>query len=94
MDTLDLSGLSESRKRFLRELISLWRAHDRPEAEAEPEFTKLREEDLPPLPQWWEDALREAKNSPLARMSEDEIGQWTEDLAERGRQSRLAQQAS
>ncbi|MEW6754725.1 MAG: hypothetical protein AB1505_27650 [Candidatus Latescibacterota bacterium] len=89
MDTLDVTGLPEDRVRFLRELVALWRKRDRAE-----EVRKLREEDLPPLPDWWREALEEAKSSPLARMTEEEIGQLTEEWAERGRQRRLAQQAS
>lgn len=93
METLDVTGLPDERVRFLQELIAVWRAHSRAQQFA-PEFKKLRQEDLPPLPQWWEDALREAKDSPLARMTEEEIGQLTEEWAERGRQRRLAQQVS
>jgi 2,4-dienoyl-CoA reductase-like NADH-dependent reductase (Old Yellow Enzyme family) len=91
MDTLDLTGLSENRIRFLRELVALWRAHE--DAEREPAFKKISRKDLPPLPDWWRDALERAKDSPLAKMTEEEIGQWTEELAERGAQRRLAQPA-
>ena len=56
--------------------------------------TKINRADLPPLPSWWERAIERAKGSPLAKMSEKErSGQLTEELAERGRQRRLAEQA-
>ncbi len=91
MATLNVTGLSDNRIRFLRELIDLWRAREK--AGDEPEFKKISRKDLPPLPDWWRDAIERAKDSPLARMSEKEIGQWTEELAERGARRRLAQPA-
>mgnify|MGYP006971818132 CR=1 FL=1 len=91
MATLDVTGLSENRIRFLHELIALWRTHD--PAEHAPEFKKISHKDLPPLPDWWRDALERVKDSPLAQMTEEEIGQLCEDLAERSAQRRMAQQA-
>ncbi len=91
MDTLNVKGLPENRVKCLRELIARWKEEET--QESPPVFKKISKADLPPLPDWWQAALEEAKDSPLAHMSEEEIGQWTEKLAERGTQHRLAQQA-
>jgi hypothetical protein len=91
MDSIDVKGLPKNRVKFLQELIALWKEEET--QESTPAFKKISKADLPPLPDWWQEALEEAKDSPLAHMSEEEIGQWTEKLAERGAQNRLAQQA-
>ena len=91
MGTLDVTGLPASKVKFLQELIALWKEEE--SQDPPPAFKKISKADLPPLPDWWQAALEEAKDSPLAKMTEEEIGQWTEKLAERGAQHRLAQQA-
>jgi len=45
-------------------------------------FKKIRKEDLPEDPQWLKATAERVKKSPLAEMTEEEIGQWTEELAE------------
>ena len=87
MDTLNVTGLPKEKVRFLEQLIAEW------QDEVATGPTKINRADLPPLPSWWERAIERAKGSPLAKMSEKEIGQLTEELAERGRQRRLAEQA-
>ena len=54
----------------------------------------LREEDLPEEPAWFKAVSERAKNSPLAKMSEEEIGQWVEELAERGAKKHQASKAT
>lgn len=46
-------------------------------------FKEIRKEDLPELPEWWKQIQKEVKKSPLGKMSEKEIGQLCEELAER-----------
>ncbi len=83
MDTLDVKGLSEKQVSFLQRLIALWKRQGY-NAEPHPGLGRgnLRKEDLPELPAWWEQTLQRVKNSPFATMSEEEIGQLCEQLAE------------
>ena len=55
---------------------------------------KLKREDLPELPAWWKRNVERAQNSPLARMTEEDIGQLCEDLADEATRERAAQKAS
>ncbi|MCZ6633849.1 MAG: hypothetical protein O7G87_10610 [bacterium] len=50
---------------------------------AKPEkFKKIRKEDLREPPAWLKQAHESFKKGPLAHMSEKEIGQLSEDIAE------------
>lgn len=53
-------------------------------------FKKISRKDLPELPEWWKQALEDAKNSPLKNMTDEEIGQLCEELAERAAKKRQA----
>jgi len=50
-------------------------------------FKKISRKDLPELPEWWKQALEDAKNSPLKSMTDEEISQLCEELAERGQEA-------
>ncbi|MBI2504534.1 MAG: hypothetical protein HYW07_15035 [Candidatus Latescibacteria bacterium] len=83
MSTLDLNGLSERQVHFLQRLVASWkRRNPGPEPHQGSGVGKIRKEDLPPLPAWWEQTLQRVKDSPLAAMSEEEVGQLCEQLAE------------
>ena len=88
MEMINVKGLPRNRVKFLQVLIALWKEEET--QESTPAFKKISKADLPPLPDWCQEALEKAKDSLLAYMSEEEIGQWTEKLAERGAQNRLA----
>lgn len=93
MDTLDVKGLSEKQVNFLQRLVALWKRQGySPQPHSGPVKQKIRKEDLPPLPAWWENTLQRVKNSPFATMSEEEIGQLCEQLAEEA--AREEQQAA
>ena len=57
-------------------------------------FKKISKKDLPELPEWWKRNLERAKNSPLAPMSDEEIGQLCEDLAEKAAKEQAASKTS
>ena len=85
MSNLDLNGLSEQQVHFLQRLVASWkRRNPDPEPHPVPGMGKLWQEDLPPLPAWWEQTLQRVKGSPLAAMSEEEVGRLCEQLAEEG----------
>ena len=65
---------------FLRQLIGLWRRQgkDRPGTG----FEKIRKEDLPARPEWLLRSLGAAPRSPLAGLTEEEIGQLCIQLSE------------
>ncbi len=80
MTTLNVTGLSRAKVEFLRQLIALWRRQQRDRAGTR--FEKIRKEDLPPRPEWLQRSLEAAQRSPLADLSEEEIGQLCIQLSE------------
>lgn len=83
MNTLNVKGLSERQVHFLQRLVELWkRQSPGPESYPGPGPGKIRKDDLPALPTWWEQTLQRVKTSPFATMSEEEIGRLCEQLAE------------
>lgn len=79
MATLNVTGLSRAKVEFLRQLIALWR---RQGSECREPALKIRKEDLPPRPEWLQRSLEAAPRSPLASLSEAEIGQLCIQLSE------------
>jgi hypothetical protein len=79
MATLNVTGLSKAKVEFLRQLIALWRRQGSERREA---GLKIRKEDLPPRPEWLQHSLEAASRSPLANLSEEEIGQLCIQLSE------------
>lgn len=57
-------------------------------------FKKIRKEDLREEPEWLKAVTERAQNSRWGKMSDEEIGQLTEELAERGAKKRQAQQST
>ena len=55
---------------------------------------KIRKEDLPKDPKWLEQAREDFKRGPLGKLSDEEIGQLCEELAERGARKQQTQTAS
>ena len=53
---------------------------------------KIKKEDLRETPEWLKRSTEAAKRSPLAKMSEEEIGQLCEELAEKGARARQARE--
>ena len=58
------------------------------------EFKKIRKEDLAKLPAWLKRSLKAAKRSPLATMSEEEIGQLCEEIAQEATRKRQTKKPS
>ena len=52
---------------------------------------KIEKETLPEVPAWLKEMQKDVKKSRLGKMSEEEIGQLCEDLAERGAKKRRTQ---
>ena len=84
MATLNVTGLSRAKVEFLRQLIALWRRQERDRSGSG--FEKIRKEDLPPRPDWRLHSLEAARHSPLAGLSEEEIGQLCVQLSEEAAQ--------
>ena len=57
-------------------------------------FKKIRKENLPEDPPWLKATVARVKKSSLAKMSEEEIGQWTEELAEEAARERKSTKAT
>ena len=51
-------------------------------------FKKVKKKDLRKKPAWLKRSLEAAKHSPLARLSEEEIGQLCEEIAEESARKR------
>ena len=55
---------------------------------------KIKQEDLRKEPAWLKGLTERAKESRLAQMTEEELGQYTEELAARGAKRRQAQEST
>jgi len=56
-------------------------------------FKKISKKDLRKRPEWLKETLKRVKNSPFAQMTEKEIGQRCEELAEEVARERGVKQA-
>ena len=52
---------------------------------------KIKKEELPEVPAWLKEMQKDVWQSQLGKMSEEEIGQLCEELAERGARKRRSQ---
>lgn len=84
MATLNVTGLSRTKVDFLRQLVALWRGQGKGRSGSG--FERIRKEDLPPSPEWLLRSLEAAQRSPLAGLSEEEIGQLCVQLSEEAAQ--------
>ena len=58
------------------------------------QIKKIKQEDLPEEPTWLKALSARVKTSRWAEMSEEEVGQLTEELAERGSKKRHTRSAT